>query len=86
MKIEDNLLKIDSFLKNPNRTLFDGRLIQSSINQDNIFYLLRDNDEILELAKKIQEVSELEQDSLMGIEDNLKELAALIKKIISLNN
>ena len=84
-RIEDNLNKIENFLKNKNRSLLEGRRIQSSINQDNIIYLLRDNEDVSKIANKIKEVSEMEQDSIYGIEDNLKELSLLIKELLKLN-
>jgi uncharacterized ferredoxin-like protein len=84
-RIEDNLNKIENFFKGKNRNLLDGRRLQSSINQDNIIYLLRDNEEVLKVANKIKEVSEMEQDSINGIEENLKQLSALIKELLKFN-
>lgn len=77
MEIIKDLDRIDDFISNDMRTLFDGRIIQSSINQDIIFFLTSNNKEVKKIAVKIRNKSEEEQDSLKDIETNLLELKSL---------
>ena len=82
--ILDLIKKIEFFLnlesKNPNKNLLEGRRIQSQVHQAAAFCfpsIFKDKESI----KNIEKIAEEEQDSLSGIENNLRSLLQKMKEL-----
>ena len=77
-------LKLELFIKNKNSAnLHSGRVLQSSINQDFMIYLMSEDKDMSKFTKEIVNLSEEEQDSLRGINNNLKEILETINTFLS---